>query len=331
MHRVRTTTIYSAAHFAVDFACAWMVWRHVPGSGSTAAALFLYNFCAFALQMPLGVAADRIGGGRGMSAAGCVLVAASAFPGIPPLLMCVAAGVGNAMFHAGGGWDVLNISGSRAGLTGVFVSPGAFGLFTGALLCGHEGLRPVCAAVLLLCAAAILRFCTGGAAPEEGKAPRAGGRLLWLVPVFLVVCLRSCGGFLFAFPWKTGAWSWVFAVCVVLGKAAGGFLYDRFGGVRTSAATLAAGAALFALSDSPAAGCAAVLLFNMTMPVTLRAAADLLHPRRGFAFGLLSFALFAGFLPVWAGAPLPGGKAVYAGLCLATLALLVPALRRKET
>ena len=126
-------------------------------------------------------------------------------------------------------------------------------------------------------------------------------------------------------------WSWIFTACVVLGKTLGGFLYDRFGGVRTAVATLGAGAALFALSGYPPAGCAAVLLFNMTMPVTLRAAADLLAPRNGFSFGLLTFALFIGFIPVWMRLPWTGSSTVYLGMCLLTLALLVPALWRKKT
>ena len=78
MHRVRTTTIYSAAHFAVDFACAWLLHRCLPGTPSLAEAVLLSNFCAFALQMPLGVIVDRAGNGRLFSASGCLLLALSA-------------------------------------------------------------------------------------------------------------------------------------------------------------------------------------------------------------------------------------------------------------
>ena len=50
-------------------------------------------------------------------------------------------------------------------------------------------------------------------------------------------------------------------------------------------------------------GTAAVFLFNMTMPITLWAAARLIPGAKGFAFGLLTFALFLGFLPTWLGWP----------------------------
>lgn len=42
---------------------------------------------------------------------------------------CLIAGIGNAMFHIGGGIDVLNISDKKATLSGIFVSTGALGIF----------------------------------------------------------------------------------------------------------------------------------------------------------------------------------------------------------
>ena len=75
------------------------------------------------------------------------------------------------------------------------------------------------------------------------------------------------------------------------------------------------------------AGTAAVFLFNMTMPITLWAAARLLPP--GLAFGTLTFALFLGFLPVWLGWPvLFTGGTGYAAGALCSLALLAAGLKR---
>lgn len=53
--------IYSAAHFAVDFSCALLLLGRIrPGPGDALLCLLLYNFCAFALQMPVGLLADRL-------------------------------------------------------------------------------------------------------------------------------------------------------------------------------------------------------------------------------------------------------------------------------
>jgi len=329
MHRGRITAVYAAGHFLVDLACAFAMIRFVRPTAAWASAALLYNFFAFAGQMPLGLFADRFGNGRLFAAAGCLLVAAAyMLPGTPTAL-AVTAGLGNALYHIGGGYDTLRLS-DRAGPLGVFVSPGAFGLFLGFLL-GRSSFPALVPALLLMAAAtAVLLLC----GRTEGSGPAfdlTGAGLLALTALFLVVCLRSYAGFLFSFPWKTGAWAWVFVLCVVLGKTAGGYLYDRIGGVRASAVTLGGAAALFLASGSPVCGCAAVLLFNMTMPVTLRAAADRLPGAKGFSFGLLTFALFLGFLPEYMGLPAIRAGWMYAVLCAASLALLLAGLKRTES
>lgn len=328
-HRTGTAAIYAAGHFLVDLACAFALFRFVRPAGDWPLAALLYNFCAFAGQMPLGLLADRFGHGRLFAAAGCALTAAAwLLPGAP-VALAVMAGVGNALYHIGGGVDTLALSEDKAGLLGLFVSPGAFGLFLGTFFGKGSFPAAIPPLALLATGAAILLLC------QKPKTPPLSldldrTALGALAALFLVVCLRSYAGFLFTFPWKTGAWSWIFLACVVLGKTAGGFLYDRLGGGRTAILSLGPAAILFLLSRSPGAGCLAVLLFNMTMPVTLRAAADLLPGAKGFSFGLLTFALFLGFLPSYLALPGIAAGWMYAGLTLLSLALLLPALRRRS-
>ena len=50
--------LYSSAHFFIDFTCAYLMFARVSGSSQFALMLFFYNFCAFALQMPLGLVTD---------------------------------------------------------------------------------------------------------------------------------------------------------------------------------------------------------------------------------------------------------------------------------
>ena len=52
--------LYSAGHFLVDLTCAFLLLTVTAVAGETSwLCLLLYNFCAFALQMPLGLCADR--------------------------------------------------------------------------------------------------------------------------------------------------------------------------------------------------------------------------------------------------------------------------------
>lgn len=321
---------YSAGHFWVDFSCALLMFSQISGTGEWALCALLYNFCAFALQMPIGLLADRLGRQGRLAALGCGLVSAGWAISPVPVAAAVTAGLGNACFHVGGGVAILRDGGDRAAPLGIFVSPGAFGIYLGTLLGRRDGF-PDWAAVagLVLFALALLlpeRREGETAAPAEAPSPDRN-EVVVLICCFLVVVLRSYLGMVLAFPWKTGGWALALTCALVLGKAAGGFLGDRLGMVRASALSLGLAAVLFCLSGSPWAGTAAVFLFNMTMPITLWAAARLLPP--GFAFGTLTFALFLGFLPVWLGWPalLTGGIGYAAG-ALCSLALLALGLKR---
>ncbi len=242
-------------------------------------------------------------------------------------------GVGNALFHLGGGIDVLNRSRERACALGVFVSPGALGLFLGTLW--GRGTAPVlwlAPAGLLLLGGAILWLCrrTFGTL-RSGNAPielESSGGYAVLLPLFLVVVLRSYMGMNQAFPWK-GEWALFLTLALVLGKTAGGFAMDRLGAERASAASLGLAAALYLASALPLPGVLAVFLFNMTMPVTLWAAARAVPGAKGFTFGLLTFALFLGFLPSWLGWPsLLRGPVSYAVMAAVSLFLLWLPLRK---
>lgn len=322
----RALAVYGLAHFWMDLSCAFLLLRTLAGGPQWMLCLLLYNFCAFALQMPLGLLADRWDRNGPAAAAGCLLTALACLSPLP-VLTAVIAGTGNALFHLGGGIDVLNAGGERAAALGVFISPGALGLYIGTIWgrggAPWLGLAPL---GLLLLAALILWQCPktaegfrSGNAPPDLTWPRGSGILL---PLFLVVVLRSYMGMNQTFPWK-GQWTLVLTLALVLGKTAGGFLMDSLGPRRAAGASLGLAAALYLASALPLPGTLAVFLFNMTMPVTLWAAARTMPGAKGFAFGLLTFALFLGYLPSYLGWPsLLAGPAAYACAALLSLALL---------
>lgn len=319
------TGIYALAHFAVDLGCAYAVF-----SGSQAGYLgyLFYNFFAFAMQMPLGLLADRFSKNRWFALSGVLLVLlVCCAPAFGLAGICIL-GLGNALFHIGGGLDVLNASGHRAAPLGIFVSPGAFGLFIGTLW-GNQAFSNLPVLLLLFLCAALILFLPGRK-PLPKNAPLAfPGRTLapWAALLFLVVALRSYGGMAASFPWKTGIWSWLSVAAVVLGKTCGGFLADRLGAKPAAFGSLILAATLFCLGDLALCGVLSLFLFNMTMPITLFALAEAMPGCKGFSFGLLTFALFLGFLPVYLGAPTIGGFAMMA-VSLVSLALLLPALHR---
>ena len=317
------TAIYAISHFAVDLGCAYAVF-----SGSTAGyfGYLLYNFFAFAMQMPLGLLADRFRKNRWLAAAGTLLVALlCCFPTFG-MAGVIVLGLGNALFHIGGGLDVMNLSGDRAAPLGVFVSPGAFGLFLGTLWQGQNRL-PVLF-LLLVCSAWMVFAPAGKCLPKNRELAFPDTAVLpWAALLFLVVILRSYGGMQTAFPWKTGIWSWIAVLAVVLGKTCGGILSDRFGAILASIGSLVLAAALFCFSPIPVCGVLALFLFNMSMPITLHTLAKAMPGCKGFSFGLLTFALFLGFLPTYFGTPAIDGTGM-AIVCLISLIFLLFALNK---
>lgn len=324
----------SAAHFLVDFACAFAILRHLPRTGA-AELLLLYNFCAFALQMPLGVLADRLGRNLALAALGCFTAALGFLP-LPGALCAGLLGVGNALFHVGAGLEVLTDWPEVCGPLGVFVSPGAVGLYIGGML-GRARLTPALLPALLLLGAGVWLLTAQRAFRPNLRSENPPLTLPSLSPqavavlagLTAVVAVRSLVGLNLEFSWRHGGWGAAAVCALALGKAAGGFAADHFGLTRTAAVTLSAAAVLFCFSQNPLAGLAAIFLFQMSMPLTLAGAARLLPGARGFAFGLLTFALFAGLALVYWGAPPLSGVSASA-LAAASALLLAMCLREAE-
>ena len=99
-------------------------------------------------------------------------------------------------------------------------------------------------------------------------------------------------GTLLVLPWKTDFnLLLMLTSAVVLGKAFGGILADKFGWIKIAIPALIISAPLLFLGPNYVAlGILGAFLFNFTMPVTLTALANTLPGKSGFAFGLTTLA-----------------------------------------
>lgn len=313
------TLFYAFSHFAVDFGCAYAMFAACRGSP---VAFLLYNFFAFAMQMPIGLLADALGQNRLFALIGSAIVAGMQLFGSFGMAGACLLGLGNALFHVGGGLDVMTRSPDRSAPLGVFVSPGAFGIYLGTLLASGGGYAPVILAVLAAAIAGMLVFVPTSPRADYTAALPERSAVLPGIFLFLVVILRSYGGMAVSFSWKTGLLAGIAVAAVVLGKTFGGFLSDKIDLRQAAGWSLLLSAGLFCLSGSPVCGVLALLLFNMTMPMTLFALSRLMPGCRGFSFGLLTFALFLGYLPTFFGAPSIGGTAMALVAVISAILLL---------
>lgn len=317
------TAVYSGLHFLVDFLCAWaMFGRFLAGGGYRQ--ILIYNFCAFALQMPIGalldlVCARRKNMPRVWAAAG-VLVTALGVWTHPAVL-----GIGNALFHVGGGVGTIHEDqdkGLQGMALGVFVAPGALGLYVGTQIA--KGSLSGQTALLALACLTVLGAMLWHLSKSQMLRQRTegfDGPMLGIC-CFVVVILRSYVGMAVRFEWKADAvLACVSVLAVVLGKAAGGILAAKVGVRRTITGSLVLAAVCYLCGGLSVFGIGALFFFNMTMPITLDLLARKWRDMPGFAFGLLTFGLFLGFLPVYYGINLPISGA--AGSLLSLLLLLL--------
>lgn len=292
--------VYGLSHAIVDASCILLVLGGIDVKENLLTYIILYNCLAFGLQLPFGLILDQLQRPSIFAMMGCSLLIIALMLVFHPLLATIMAGLGNALFYAGGGTIALNLKPGKAALPGVFVAPGGIGLFVGGIVSKFYG-YPYKIFIVMLFVAIVLIFLVRKAPVfyETKKDKPVDYRLLIIILLLLTVCIRSTVGLTVSFPWKSDLSLLVLlTACIALGKALGGFIADYFGWMKVTVGGLATSAVMmFWGTQYPILGMAGMFLFNFTMPVTLVAISNILPGRPGFSFGLTTLAILAGAFP----------------------------------
>ena len=333
-HAIKQIFVLSLAHMGIDFLCAFSLYRSFA---DIADVFLLYNFCAFALQLPIGLIVDLCNEKRKekneiaayTTISGIVLTILGSY--LSPLI----SGLGNALFHSGGGIltmneDERNDFHSRG--LGVFVTPGAIGLFLGMWFYQASVYRLIQGFVSLVLLGLALLVCRQTKEEKQDyglRLPETQKEWLMVVLCFLVVFLRSLNGMAIVFSWKQGfALSFLSIVALALGKSAGGFMTAHFKEKKTILITLCLSALFYFFGENVICGILALFFFNMTMPLTLYLLAKQIKGGPGFAFGVLTFSLFLGYLPILYGLIEKTGPSPFGSIAsLLSLVILMMYLR----
>jgi FSR family fosmidomycin resistance protein-like MFS transporter len=294
--------VYGFTHALADAACIYLIMGGIDVRSELLTYLLLYNILAFGLQLPLGWLLDYIHKPVISAFLGCLILSASLFLFIHPLIATILAGIGNALFHVGGGTISLNLRPGKATIPGIFVAPGGIGLFVGGLLVNFRGYHPEIFVILLLFMALVIFLLKQPQIIFKNKSIKSENyAVLAIVLLLLAICIRSAVSLSLDFPWKSKMILMILYVFgIALGKGLGGFLADYFGWIKIAVGGLAISALLlFFGSQFYVAGITGIILFNFTMPVTLVCISGLLPGRPGFSFGLTTFALLGGALPTF--------------------------------
>jgi len=319
------------------------------GQGSlelVALSILLYDVVAFAFQLPVGIALDKLDKNSLAAMLSYALASGGVLLSLVPValfewLAVLLLAVGNALFHCAGGLCVLTISQKHAGPSGIFIATGAVGVFLGTFSAQYGRLQVAFSLlVLLFLCASITRVVqkvnkkywnihnASFAIPEFSSRT-----LLAIFLLCFVVALRSYTGMVMAFPWKSEMLLLALSVFgVFVGKALGGMVADRIGFRTTAIFSLIAAATLFVPSwEMPLMGLLAVFFFNFTMAITLASLSNILHEAKGTAFGLASFSLAIGALPALLGLRLEHPLVLSAMSLISALALGVSLTLVKDT
>jgi FSR family fosmidomycin resistance protein-like MFS transporter len=299
-------SVYAITHGLIDATCASLLFAifflNMLEFQSFVYLLILYNVLAFALQSPFGLLIDKIKIPVHSAVIGTLLVAVSTLFINLPFVAVSIAGIGNALFHIGGGVISLNLIPKKATIPGIYVAPGALGLMIGTLI-GKGGYFIAWPFISLLFLSAI--FMWKIEKPKISYDTNLRGNFKWfemaILLLLLAIAVRGMVGLILVFPWKSNLYLLVIlTIAVVLGKALGGILGDKYGWMNVSVLGLiASGAILSFFANIPYIAIVGVFFFNLTMPITLTAIANMMPGRAGFAFGLTTLALVIGAFPTF--------------------------------
>ena len=286
----------SAAHLLVDAVCATVI--VTSAAAGYYSVYYIYNTFAFSTQCLAGLLTDRFGHCRILGPVACIWVALCGLLPIQPVLEAVLIGLGNSLFHVAAGSEVLEQSEGKAAPLGLFVAPGALGIFAGK---AFPELRTVLCCLLILCGLWLFRensHSGTGADIQRIKDENSKNHLIPALLLLLAVMTRAIGGAVAGSSGQTALWmSFLVVLCVFAGKSLGGILSDRFGICRLAVISIPLAALLILISDrSFATGAAGQFLLNLSMPVTLFLIYRCLPNAPGFSFGLAASVLWPGTL-----------------------------------
>lgn len=298
--------LLGAIHAFVDLLCVTAVLRALHMHDGDAAGRYAivvgYDLLAFALQLPLGLLVDRLNAPRAASIAGIVLsaMAVLSVAGRAELTMALA-GVGNALFHVAAGGVVLANARGQTTPAGLFVAPGSLGLGLGMGL-GPRADVPIwpllALAAVSVAVAALVKAPLHPQPPVVAPEKRTPARL-WVAALMLLLLSATVRGFIESVGCPSCPKTAFLAIALPLvgfsARILGGYASDRLGWVETSVGALLLSAPFIAFNrGSTAPALVGLLLFQMTMPVTLMAVWRIMPRRPATAFGFPCVGLVVG-------------------------------------
>ena len=306
--------LYFYIHFVTEVICFYTLSIQVGDSIFLWAFPLMYDALAFVPQSLVGILSDKYPkiklGSIGLF---FLMLAGLMFwilPGLSPYISLIVLCIGNALVHINGAEVTLRSSNGKLSHSAIFVAGGSFGLITGRVLAG-EGVPYwfVIALVFTAFPFSLLAESYREKSDKEKYCPcenfdyvnlKISPSLIVFLAVFIVV-VRGYMGYGIPTTWKkTVIQSIIFYFAMGVGKALGGIFADSFG-VKKTAIISACSAVPFLLAGNNymIISIIGVMLFSMTMSITLAMLVSVFKNTPGLAFGWTTIGLFLGTAPIF--------------------------------
>lgn len=310
--------IYCFVHFSVEVACFW--WMTAIGLKQNAWIIaFCFDALAFLPQIGFGALTDKFPK-IPLAPIGLLMLLIGIFlphGGNLIYLPLVFITIGNSLVHVEGAQTTLRGTGGKTAPSGIFVAGGSFGIIVGKIL----GVRTwdfvwiaFAFIIISLILTTVLHLKFDGSTTADGyisanvKGLTKTSKPINPLPieiitlfVFFTVILRGYVGYAIPTAWnKTEMQAVMLYVFMGIGKGLGGILADLFGARRVSVISLCLSLPFLICGDNIMwLSLIGVMLFSMTMAISLGILVSIYDDRPGFAFGITTTGLFIGTLPAF--------------------------------
>lgn len=304
--------LYFYIHFITEIISFFVMSRIIGNNTFLWMCPFLYDSLAFVPQSIIGYISDKypkinIGLiGVLLLIFGLISFFIDLFPGkyIEIIFLCL----GNACIHINGAEVTLRSSEGKLSHSAIFVSGGSFGVITGKLLARtHTSL--IVMTLLGLTMIPFILLAEYYRKESDEKQPcqkfnyhskKIKPEIIILLAVFIVI-IRGYMGYGLPTAWNKTTIQMVLLFCTMgTGKALGGILSDAFGMKRVAISSMLLALPFLLIGDNMMlVSLIGVLLFSMTMSITLGLLVSVLKRNPGLAFGLTTIGLFLGTVPIF--------------------------------
>jgi MFS family permease len=300
--------LYSYTHFIVEVVCFFYLTRVTKDALWIWLIPFIYDGLAFVPQSLIGYYADKHQKKRIWLFGTFLLFLAMLQYGLNVsyslftlILLCL----GNAFLHVAGAEATLNSSNGKISPAAIFVSGGSFGVITGKLL-AKTALNPF---ILLIFIITIIPACYLSETLMDKKSTskkfdfikKGLNPYLVIFIAFFVVVIRGYMGYGIPTSWnKTVFQTVLLFVTMGIGKALGGILSDKFGMRKVAIISTLLAVPFLCFGDKiMIVSLIGVMMFSMTMAITLAILVSVLKDNPGLAFGITTIGLFLGTAPIF--------------------------------